>query len=128
MTARKGATTTRRSGLVPTCAKWLMACLPATACLNPWPDEFPQRAPVTESRSPSDNPDPMGIPELDDVPLFPIDPTLDDEGSAPGAGGSPVAPPAAEDEPDAGAPASDAGLTVTNRRLRGLRDAGADAK
>jgi hypothetical protein len=132
MTARYGLTATGRSGFVSRCARWLIGTVVATGCLNPWPDEYPQRAPVTVGSGE----EPNGFPGLADdrdpngPSLFPDDGLSVDNGpESSGAGGGSSGTPASEAEPDAGAPPpSDAGLTVTTTRLRGLRDAGTDAE
>jgi hypothetical protein len=105
-----------------------------TGCLNPWPDDFPQGAPVTVGSGAEQN-DGL-LPGLADdgdpngPSLFPEDGLSADNGpESSGAGGGSTATPASEAEPDAGAPPpSDAGLTLTTTRLRGLRDAGTDAE
>jgi hypothetical protein len=129
MTPRRGLTATGRSGFVSGCARWLICCLLASGCLNPWPDDFPQRAPTPALGSDgvpnsAEEHDPNGLP------LFPDDGlTVDSEPESSGAGGGSTGTPALDAEPDAGAPSpSDAGLTVTTTRLRGLRDAGTDAE
>lgn len=125
MTARQGATATSRSRFVPRCAKWLICGFAATACLNPWPDEYPQTTSVRDdSPDPGDNvnapgavsnPDPISVPDTE---------AQNDIEGASGAGGSSAGPVG-----DAGAPPPDAGATTaTTTRLRGLIDAGADAQ
>jgi hypothetical protein len=128
MIRRVGATATGRSRSVPTCAKWLFGLL-AGACLNPMPDEYPSVYTSERSGPPAfaDQGSPNASPEgsLADDPLFPEDEFPIEPGRGIGAGGASSAA-----EPDAGAPASDGGLTTrtTNTRLRGARDAGADAQ
>jgi hypothetical protein len=130
MKARKRSTATCRSVSVPWCATWLMPCLALAACLNPWPDEYPQSAPVSESSPPNSSPGLAGQPGPDHIPLFPDHGSVDDEDTSSGVGGgSTVTPPPPGTELDAGVPPSDAGLTVTApRRTRRLGDAGADAE
>lgn len=134
MKRRPEATTTSRSRCVPLCAKFgALLAFVSTACLNPWPDDFPSNG---EGVSVQDGHAPpsfsggvggsQGAPQVNDDPSD----FFDGESSEPndpedtnGQGGSPGA-----EAPDAGAPPPDGGLRTGIRRLRSVRDGGADAE